>query len=643
MIGKVLNDRYKILKELGKGGMAIVYEAQDLLLDRKIALKMLRPEYVNDHDFVKRFRHEAKAVARLSHPNVVNIFDIGQEDKHQYLVMENIEGKNLKDIIKDRGKLPIKESLEIAKGICSALIVAHNNNIIHCDIKPHNILITEDKQVKVTDFGIARAVTSATMTITDTIVGSAHYFSPEQARGGEIKACSDLYSLGIVLYEMLTGKVPFRGDSPISVALKHIQEKPQKPTLINNNIPENVENLVMKAIAKDPEDRFNDARSMKDKIEQIINELKTEKPVVAPEQLSSDGDTKVMKKSEIKERNNKKTGEKDKIDRDYLTYNNNKSAPKWLKWGAIIIFIIILLSLGVVIFYRNYVDVPIVVVPDIIGMNLEEAEKEADQVGLQLEDEKEWVNHPEIEEGLIISQYPIGGERIRQTRTIQVTVSQGPATSTVPDLKGLTEREAQIILENNQLSTGNIEKTYSSEYTKGTIISQKPEAGQEIGVDNSIELTVSRGPQPTMVTVPDLVGLDREDALRRLEQSNLQVGQINETVSKRFLTNQIAEQSEKPGSQIPQESSIDLTLSTGIKNSENAQVHRNVTLKFSVPAGPLDQEIEIAIVDNNGRDVIYQGEHDPGDYIPVYFNSVGPTRYEIYINDQLKYEGPLEG
>ncbi|MFW6381668.1 MAG: protein kinase domain-containing protein, partial [Bacillota bacterium] len=223
MLGKVLNDRYKILKKLGKGGMARVFEAQDLLLDRKVAIKMLRGEFVSDKEFIEKFRHEAKAVARIAHPNVVSIFDIGQDDDYHYLVMEDIEGRNLKDIIQDRGSLSVIEALDIANQIVAALVVAHNNNIIHCDIKPHNILINRNKQVKVTDFGIARAVTSSTTHVTDTIMGSAHYFSPEQARGGEIKTHSDLYSVGIVLYEMLTGEVPFTGDSPISVALKHIQ------------------------------------------------------------------------------------------------------------------------------------------------------------------------------------------------------------------------------------------------------------------------------------------------------------------------------------------------------------------------------------------------------------------------------------
>jgi len=296
MIGKVLNERYKIIKKLGKGGMAVVYEAEDLILDRKVAIKMLRSEHVSDKSFIKKFHHEAKAVARLSHSNIVSIFDIGQDGDLHYLVMEDIEGENLKDIINRRGKLSSAEALDITNQILSALRVAHKNDIIHCDIKPHNILITLDKKVKVTDFGIAKAV-SATTTMTDTIMGSAHYFSPEQAKGGEIKAHSDLYSVGVVLYEMVTGEVPFKADSPISVALKHINEKPKRPIEINSKITNQMENLIMKALSKDPDNRFNNAEEMNESVLSILQKLKSKDDKDSTIVLSDAGDTKILKKS----------------------------------------------------------------------------------------------------------------------------------------------------------------------------------------------------------------------------------------------------------------------------------------------------------------------------------------------------------
>lgn len=614
--------------------MAIVFEAQDLLLDRKVALKMLRPEYVNDKDFVKRFRHEAKAVARLSHPNVVNIYDIGQEGDYQYLVMEDVEGKNLKDIINEKGKLEIREALETARQICAALVVAHKNNIIHCDIKPHNILLTKDMQVKVTDFGIARAVTSAmTMTITDTVVGSAHYFSPEQARGGEIKACSDLYSLGIVLYEMLTGVVPFRGDSPISVALKHIQETPKRPGLINPEIPENVENIVMKAIAKDPADRFADADEMKKSIELALEGYF--------DNTGSDfdnGATKVIERVRL----NDLSTDYEKAERQYLTANERAGILAWVKWFTGIFLFFLLSFIGLYVFYKNIMNVPIVEVPNITGLPYEEARLEALQVGLHLVPQNEGIYHPEVPENHIISQSPKAGERVRQTRKIMVTVSLGPPVLTVPDLRNMTVREAGVFLENQQLSIGDIEETYSAEVAQGYIISQNPLPEEEVEAGASIDIVVSLGPKPNMIAVPNVVGLYLEEAVAKIEEAGFRAGEIKRELTKRYMPDQVAEMEYQSGEMIPEGSEIDLIVSSGLINTEGAPIHKGVTMRFSVPAGNWNQNIEIVIIDNNGRDTIYRGTNHPGDYIQVSFNSVGQTWYEIYINGQLRYDGPLE-
>ncbi|HHU92777.1 MAG TPA: Stk1 family PASTA domain-containing Ser/Thr kinase [Halanaerobiaceae bacterium] len=637
MIGKILNERYKIIKELGKGGMAIVYEAQDLLLDRKVALKMLRAEYVNDANFIKRFRHEAKAVAKLSHPNVVNIYDIGQEGNYQYLVMEDVEGTNLKDLIEKKGRLELVETLGLAKQILAALAVAHKNNIIHCDIKPHNILLTRDMQVKVTDFGIARAISSATtMTITDTIVGSAHYFSPEQARGADIETRSDLYSLGIVIYEMLTGVVPFWGDSPISVALKHIQELPKLPSLINPEIPKNVEQLIMKAIAKDPEDRFATAEEMKAAIDEILADLRFRDKSRKTDFLD-DGATRVIKKADLKE-----SSKRDYLsEREYVSYREETRIPAWLKWTIFLFLFFIIALTGSFIFYRQYMDVPVVEVPDLLGKDLADARKDAAQVGLHLELQNEGIHHPEIPENHIISQYPLGGERVRQTRKIMVTISLGPAVLTVPDLTNLSLREARILLENQKLTVGDIEEIYSDEFARGTVISQYPAAGEEILLETEIDLLVSKGPEPNMVPVPNLIGLSLEEAIEKLEGLNFKIGNISEKMTRRFLSNQVAEMAYEAGTAIPEGSEVDLVVSSGLINTQNDVIHKGVTMNFTVPAGIWNQYIEIVIIDNNGRDLIYEGEHHPGDFIQVIFNSVGSTYYEIYINQQLRFDGTL--
>lgn len=629
-MGEVFNDRYKIIRELGKGGMAIVFEAQDLILDRKVALKMLRPEYVNDKDFVKKFRHEAKAVARLTHPNVVNIYDIGQEEGKHYLVMEDIEGRNLKDIIKEKGKLPVLDALNIAKQISAALIVAHDNNIIHCDIKPHNILITPAKKVKVTDFGIARAVTSSTVTMTDTIVGSAHYFSPEQARGGEIKTHSDLYSLGVVLYEMLTGEVPFKGDSPISVALKHIQEQPKKPSLINSKIPTKVENLVMKAIAKEPEARFSTAEEMQKEIKRVMK-ITSNKGLYKSYKESDEGDTKVLHKSDIEERQKRLQQE-----REYLTYKGErKNIPTWLKWTLVTIGLLALLSIGGIIFYQNYMDVPIVEVPDVVGTDLKEAEKRASEVGLQFVTQNEGVHHPDIPEGSIISQYPVGGERVRQTRKVMITISKGPAIIKSPDLTGMTIREAEVLLDNQNLKFGKREFTYNENVAEGIIISQSPEPETEIGVDALINIIISQGPQPVMIVMPNLFGLDKQTALARLISRGLQAGKLDEELTRRFKAGQISNQEYTPGTEIPENSKVNLTVSQGLINTENAEIQSVLVRINSVSAGPQEQRIKIIVFDNNGRDVVYDRVHSPGDRITQSVNSVGPTTIEVYSDQEL--------
>ncbi|HHW43609.1 MAG TPA: Stk1 family PASTA domain-containing Ser/Thr kinase, partial [Desulfotomaculum sp.] len=270
MIGKQLGNRYEILEQLGGGGMAIVYKGRDTFLNRLVTIKMLRPEFSSDQDFTRRFRREAQAVASLSHPHIVSIYDVGQEEGVQYLVMEYVDGEDLKTLIRREGALDAERAVQIALQVLEALEHAHENNIVHRDIKPHNILLTKSGRAKLTDFGIAREATAATVTQTDTIVGSVHYLSPEQARGEVAGPKSDIYSLGVVLYEMLTGTVPFAGDSPISVAIKHIQEEPEPPSRRNPAIPPALEQVVLRALAKNPGQRFASAREMAIHLEDIF-------------------------------------------------------------------------------------------------------------------------------------------------------------------------------------------------------------------------------------------------------------------------------------------------------------------------------------------------------------------------------------
>ncbi|MFW5735867.1 MAG: Stk1 family PASTA domain-containing Ser/Thr kinase [Halanaerobium sp.] len=671
MQGKILNNRYKIIKEIGSGGMAIVYSARDTLLERRVALKMLRPEYKSDDEFIDKFRQEARAVARLSHPNVVSIYDIVVDEERIYLVMEIVEGKNLKDLIKEKGKLSIAESLEIAGQIAAALSVAHGNQIVHCDIKPHNIILNDDMEVKVTDFGIARAVSNSTVRVTETVVGSAHYFSPEQAKGGEIKAYSDIYSLGVVLYEMTTGELPFHGDSPISVALKHIQQQPVEPAQINNDIPDEVNSLIMKAIAKEPADRFQDAYEMRQQITYCLKNLKKDKKTRKKDEFNAD-ETKVLKKSDFSYLNNSKDenkAESENNDQDKADNGNNKSgffenkkdkkqkdissSEKKLKesknerktnkeknkfkrplmiTAAAIIFILILFG-GSIFFFNQYTNVPVVQVPDIEGENLSEARKMASEVGLNLVESEERVFSEDVEANHIVSQQPDAGERVKQSRPLNITVSKGPELIEIPDFNGNSLREALLELDNLSLKSGDIQYIFRLSEDPGTVINQIPAAGAEVEKGSEVTLFVSRGERDISVRMPDLTGLTQDEALDLLRENGLNIGQVSVENSRRFADGQVISQGVKAGEYLPKGIAVDFVISKGTDSNSEEDFHLN---RISVNvSGTKRREVKIVVEDENGEDQVYQAVHQPGDNIIRDIQSQGETEIRIYFDNQL--------
>ncbi len=651
MQGKILNNRYKIIKEIGRGGMAIVYSARDTLLERTVALKMLRPEYKSDAEFIDKFRQEARAVARLSHPNVVSIYDIVVDDERIYLVMEIVEGKTLKDIIKERNKLSIAESLEIARQIAAALSVAHGNQIVHCDIKPHNIILNDDMEVKVTDFGIARALSNSTVKVTETVVGSAHYFSPEQAKGGEIKAYSDVYSLGVVLYEMTTGELPFQGESPISVALKHIQQKPVEPSHINSDIPEEVNKLIMKAIAKDPADRYQDAYEMRQQITYCLKNLKNKgKKQTKKEKFNAD-ETKVMKKPDFSflnnsdhKQNNTNHKNTDKLQKnkneskagaensDSKAENNNKYKNPLFIIAGILLFFLVSIG-GVLFFFNQYTNVPIVQVPDIEGKSLSEARNMASEVGLSLLENEERVFSEELAENYIVNQQPRPGERIKQSRSINITVSKGPQLIKIPDFIGSSLREALIELDNLSLKSGDIQYIFRLSEEPGTVINQIPAAGAEVEKNSEVTLFVSRGERNISVRMPDLTGLEQAEAVNLIREKGLNVGQISVESSNRFIDGQVISQSVKAGEYLPRGIAVDFVISRGSTNSSAEDFHSN-RISINV-TGSERREVRIVIEDDNGEEQVYQAVHEPGDNIVRDIQSQGETELRIYFDDQL--------
>ena len=518
--GKILGNRYEIIEKVGNGGMATVYKAIDKVLKRNVAVKILRDEFTTDEEFIKRFETEAQSAARLTHPNIVSIYDVGVDGNLYYIVMELIQGKTLKEIIvEERGPLPWKWSVNVAIQIASALETAHRNNIIHRDIKPHNIIITEDGIAKVTDFGIAKAVSNSTITAFGTTIGSVHYFSPEHARGGYTDAKSDLYSLGVVMYEMVTGRVPFDADTPVSVALKHMQEEPEEPIELNKNIPTSINKIIMKALQKDTNLRYQTATEMLTDLRKALQNPDGD----FVEELSYDPTAKTQKKKTDKNGNLKKYNKKKKEEKKQGKF---KTFIKTHKALSIIIGLILLfaISLGGTLLVLNVTNPKEVEMPNVVGMSKEEAREEIEAANLKFEIEKEEYNK-DVPEGFIISQDPIYMEKynkVKEGSTVKVVVSKGQEKTTVPNVKGKEREEAISLIEDAKLVAEVVEET-SKTVKEGYVISQEIEPDEEAYAGDTIKIHVSTGTGIKQVTVVNVVGQNEADAKKTLEDLGLKV------------------------------------------------------------------------------------------------------------------------
>ena len=518
----VLGNRYEIIKKIGDGGMAFVYKAKDILLNRIVAVKVLRPEFVDDDEFLGKFKREAEAVASLSHPNIVNVYDVGEDGKVHYIVMEYIDGQNLKEIIKNEGTLDEYTALDITKQIAMALSAAHKKGIIHRDIKPHNILISnEGRVVKVADFGIAKAVSNSTMTNIGSIIGSVHYFSPEQAKGKFVSNNADLYSLGIVLYEMIIGKVPFRGDSPISIALQHINDEIEFTSEEQINIPQSVRTIIKKLTEKSSVDRYQSAEEVIEDIEYIEKNIDLD--------FIKEYDNYVTKNIDIKDLNKQINIEKNRHDEEvvyddeddddyyeeekpkYKKKQKNKKSPnksrKRLKIALTIL--ILILATQIFIFAKFFLGGPgnkegQISAPDLYNLTLDEAQRSLDKLNLNIRVNIEDEYSNEVEKGKIISQQPMSGATLQEGDTVTLVLSKGPMKGYIPNVVGLTLGEAENILKENKLSLGNIKYEYSDTYNNGIVIAQDPKSGSESNQEwGTVNVVVSKGQKEEVVQPPE--------------------------------------------------------------------------------------------------------------------------------------------
>ena len=551
LIGRMLASRYELLEKIGHGGMATVYKTKDHVLNRFVAVKVLKEEFITDIEFIKRFKSEATTAASLTHPNIVSIYDVGNEGDVYYIVMELIQGKTLKEIIIEDGKLSWKWSVNIAIQIASALETAHKNNLIHRDIKPHNIIITEDGMAKVTDFGIAKAVSNSTITAFGTTIGSVHYFSPEHAKGGNTDAKSDIYSLGIVMYEMLTGRVPFDADTPVSVALMQVQEEPIEPRKLNPQIPLSVNNIILKAMQKDPDDRYQNATEMLIDLSTALKrpdddfvKINKKFDTLQTQKISTlyDIDGKVLPEEEDDDE------EEDQVRRPKIK-KKKRGIFGFLKDHVLVSFMllsIILFSvaLGGTILFMNLTKSKDVQIPNLVKNS--EGQRYTEAQALEIYNKTEFkkknklkivyveddtYNGEKIEDGQVVRQNPpyLANRKIKAKEQITIYVRKAKETKTLTmiDLKGKNKTEAaNMLLELGHSGTVKYEEESSESLASGLVLKvmiqgQEVNSGTEFKDNDEITLVVSSGSEK--IDVPNVLGKTESEAKTELENNGFAV------------------------------------------------------------------------------------------------------------------------
>ena len=585
MVQRILDQRYELEELIGGGGMADVYKAKDCLLNRPVAVKILHEEFKQDKEFIDKFQREAQAAARLSHPNIVNIYDVGVADGDHYIVMEYVPGRTLKDRIRQEGHLSVSESLRVAREIAEALAHAHANNLVHCDIKPHNILMMADGHAKVADFGIARAVTESTMTYSGNVIGSVHYFSPEQAKGTMITPKSDVYSLGVVLYEMLTGKLPFTGDNPVSIAVKHLQEEPVPVRQIDPAIPPVVEAIVSKAMSKDPAMRPTSAELVQDisQAERMLMAGSQPMPQMAPMAQNPDA-TQVLPRVQPTQQPipPRRAPQDEGYDEDEP--EKEKSIFKSKKFIAGLLVVLLAgFFVGAFMSYGKFWSTAEVTVPDVTGKQMTLARQ-------ILEDKKLRVNvaetyNADVPAGQVVSQNPTAGSKVKEQRLVTIYVSKGGEEIEMPDLTGLSKSDAEAQLKKMGLKLGSVYEKYSNEEA-GTVIKQDPKAGTKISRGQTVDITVSKGKQSHKVSVPDVTGVSLDAAKAALQSRGLRVGSVSKQES-RQAAGTVVSQSPASG-EVEEGSSISLVIAEPVKQqvqkTDKKDPEKNSNSEVKVPS-----------------------------------------------------------
>lgn len=598
----VLGDRYELLEGVGEGGMAKVYKAHCKSLDRIVAIKILKEEYSRDQAFVQSFKTEALAAARLSHPNIVNIFDVGQENDVHYIVMEYIEGQTLQEIIAAEAPLSPEKASEIAIMICEGIHHAHENGIIHRDIKPHNILVTKKGIVKVADFGIAQAISKKTLTFARDLVGTVHYISPEQAKGEPVTPATDIYSLGCVLYEMLTGRPPFDAESTITVALKHIHDEPLPPEQINPAVSKALSAVILKALEKHPSHRFTTA-------EEMSNALISQDASLSRMRKERNGTTIIMSPIQA----GQKTPSK-----------RRKFRPA----GMVIIAVAILgLLSGIWWVMGGSIFGKEVQVPNLQGMELKEATDTLAALNLKIAVAGRNFSD-EVEKDLIISQEPPAEQTVKTGREIAVVLSKGPEMVAVPHVVGLSQADAEIQFRNAGLVRGEVSQNYDDRYEQGIVISQSPSGGEAVK-GSKVNLLVSKGKTPPKVPMPALEGMTLEKAKEKLSEYGLVLGQVTRQESSTYKVDVVISQDTTAGILIEQGSTVNLVVSKGSTGTAKTK-----TLQFTLPTGQKSYQVVINVTDSQGSRQVYKQTHNSGTSVSVGVSYSGSGTAEVRLDEE---------
>ena len=664
----ILNGRYKIIRPVGYGGMAEVFLAHDELLDRNVAIKMLRDQFLSDKELLEQFQREAKSAARLVHPYIINIYDVVSEGSNQYIVMEYVDGVTLKEYMQEH-KLSLNAVLEIGVRLADALQHAHSHRIIHCDIKPQNILLDKNMNPKIADFGIAKMVTNQTMVYSKAVMGSVHYISPEQASGGKITACSDVYSLGIVLFEMLTGQVPYVGTTTVAVAMMHVEKPVRRLADYMENVPEGLQEIMDRALAKRCEDRYENAGqlrrdllNLKMKLFPFSNEDYTQElghvqgavltsndvegatvimqPVRRPQTPAEELEATMALPDRLRENVLKEQEQEDvqqplpettKQDEEIKEGEQGDMKKKKLNYTKLLIYITAcVVAISVVahfLFNRNLAEIA---VPDVKNMTVVEAQKLLEEKDFKVELEEKYGDPAQFKPGTVMEQSPKAGEKRKQRSLIILTICKGAELKGVPEVVGMSLSKAENTLLNAGFKVGKLTKKHVEGQRIGAVLAQSPKAMDKAPKGSGIDLVINEGDKP----VPNLIGKPIAEAKRLLEQAGLKLGEVKEVNDHSAVKNVVLASNPNAGTKIGAGDAVSISVATGSGQKKSAYVD------FVVP-GKKPVAVQLVLVDDNGKTTIYSGTQMGGVRLRQRVEFEGLARVLLYCDGKVASEKVL--